>query len=378
MKKVICIILAILFVVALFGCGKEKTPSVSPSPDNSSPSPGNTDTPEPEKESEKPGKIDPKDRDPYRIVYLCPGLTIQWCADVAAGLESFEDEYNFELIAAESSNKNDTYLTLLETYCDQDIDGFVLMCPEDIGASAKEIIGNAGKPVLFESIALVDANKKLLTSGVELNAYDCGAGCSRWLAENYKTYLGDVDMSELGFVVVTFTNMVNMKLRSDGALETFEECMPDCKNLFTADLVSQGTGSAEAAYNEVAAVIAGSPNIKYWLVVAVQDAYGQGATRAVEAAGLEDTSLVTSVGGENLILEWEGGYEGCWIACNYFEASFYAAELIPALISVIDGETTVEELWPDWRVEGTNYSSLKISGVMATKDTYKQYASSAR
>jgi ABC-type sugar transport system substrate-binding protein len=359
MKRFFAIALALLLLITLFGCTKTENGNESPDTSPTDQTPTDTSTTD----------------EPKTIVYLCNSLTVQWSQDVADALESFADEYNFKLTAQDSGNNNEKAIQLLETFSAQKVDGFIFMLSRDIGERVNEIALQSGIPYLFESIALVDSNGKIQTSGVELNGYDCGAQCSIWISENYETYLGDVtDWSEAGFISVTFSSVPNLAERNVGAQEAIREYLPECTNIFEADLVSQGTGNAETAYSEVAAVINSNPQVKKWMIVAVQDAYGQGAARAVEGAGFDKQSVVVSVGGENLLKEWDAGYEGCWAACNYFEAYNYAEQLIPGLFSIIDGETTAEELWPEWKVEGTNFSSMRITGKMATKDTYKDVA----
>ena len=118
-------------------------------------------------------------------------------------------------------------------------------------------------------------------------------------------------------------------------------------------------------------ILAAHPEMESWVIVGILDDYARGATRAVESAGIQDKTIVTSVGGEALVLEWDSGYEGCWVMCNYFNALDYSKLLTPAICQVARGETTVSELWPEWNVEGSDYSAVMISGTATTKDTYQ-------
>ena len=138
-----------------------------------------------------------------------------------------------------------------------------------------------------------------------------------------------------------------------------------------ADLLKQGESSAEAAFNEVAKILVAHPETENWVIVGVLDDYARGATRVAEAAGLEDRTLVTSVGGETLVLEWDAGYEGCWVMCNYFNAQMYTKLLAPAICAVARREATVRKLWPEWNVAGSDYSAVLITGVALTHDTYQ-------
>ena len=160
-----------------------------------------------------------------------------------------------------------------------------------------------------------------------------------------------------------------------GAFDGFEETFPDCENVFTADTLSQGELTAEAAYNEVAPILAAHPEIETWFIVGVLDDWAQGATRAIEAAGFEDRTLITSVGGEVLTQEWETGYEGCWMACAYFTGFDFADELWPNMLSVAKGEAAMEDLWPEWKNEGEDFAVCKIPSVAIDRETYlNEYA----
>lgn len=355
MKKTFSLVLAILMIFALFGCAASGDTTESAAPETTVEA---TETATPTQET-------------LDIVYLCASFTIQWCKDIATTLESLEDSLNFKLTSGDAQNDNEAYVTLVETYCDAQVDGFILNARPDINQRLYEIIEEAGIPVIFESNRIADADGNYLTSGVELDAYDCGAGCSTWVAENYESLGFDFsDETTVGFIGITMSSAPSFVNRFNGATETFAAAFPDA-NLFTADLVNQGENSAEAAYTEVATILGANPTIESWVIVGVLDDWGQGAARAVEDASLEDKTILVSVGGEVLTVEWDGGYEGCWVMCNYFNVMDYSKLLAPAICSVARGETTVEDLWPDWTVDGSSFSSVKISGEAATIDTYE-------
>lgn len=355
MKKTLALLLALLMVFALFGCtgGDDASNTTgSDTSDDSTATGGEAAT----------------------IIYLCSSMTIQWCQDIATTLESFESELGFDLIAAESGFDNEKMITLVETYADEGVDGFIINTSEDINARLYEIANAAGIPVLFESTTMKDTDGNLLTSGVELNAYDCGSKSAQYIVDNYQDLGYTVtDQSKVGFIAITYSVYASFVARSNGASDAFAAEFPDA-TYFTADLVSQGDMSAEAAYAEVAAIIASNPSIEMWAIVGVLDDWAMGAARAVEDASLEDSTMITSVGGELLVNEWANAYEGCWVACAYFNAMDYAELLAPAMMQVVNGEATVEDLWPEWKVEGSNFSSYQVTGTLTTKDTYEEIA----
>jgi len=373
MKKIIALFLALLLVFALFGCKpKENTPDTP-----STPADTGTSSETPPSDS---GTIDRNERDPYSILYMCSSLAIMWCKNIETSLLSMEEEYNFKLISADTNRDGDKYISNIETYADQGVDGMLLNADATIAQRAYEVSAEYGVPVVFESTAMRADDGALLTSGVELNAYDVGVTCANWLIDNYKTYWGEeeLDQSTLGILIMTYSPVDSFVLRSNGAHDTLAAAFPDA-NMFIGDLAAQGASNAEAAYNEAAPIVSAHPEIKHWLFSAALDDYGLGANRALEDNNLGtcDISLGATVGGEVLLSQWEEGYDedgkGSWKACAYFEAYDYAEILLPGMIKHLDEGTPIDQLWPDHREAGSDstHASIKISGTPCMKADYK-------
>ena len=160
---------------------------------------------------------------PLEIVYLCSTFMIQWCQDIVTELQSLERKLNFNLTYNSSSNDNEQFVELVEIYCSQCVDGFILNAREGIQERILEIAQEAGIPILFESTRIHGDNNIPLTSGVELDAYNCGAGCAKWVAENHQDYGFDYsDQSKLGFIAVTYSGITSFVIRANGATETFQ------------------------------------------------------------------------------------------------------------------------------------------------------------
>ena len=356
MKKVLAMLLSILMIFALFGCtpGADDTSAEPSTSDVTSSDSAATDSPE-----------------PYQIVYLCPSYTIEWCLGMVTQIAKFEQSYNFKLTAAEGEFDNEKYITTLETLCDEGVDGFILMTMPELQQRAYEICTEAGIPFIYDAIAFTGADGKLFAAGAEMNAIDFGAQCGQWFVDNYENYWTNVDSATLGYIDVTYSSMQSMIERTKGAHDIFTAAFPDCDNLFVADLVGTNT-STEVAAGLVGPILASNPDIEHWVIIGVQDIYAQGATRACEEAGFDvSKALIISVGGENLVPEWDSGYEGMWVAADYCSPIMFTIDELPALMSVVTGEKTVKDLWPDWKLNGNEFASLKLSGTMVTKDTYK-------
>ena len=374
MKRLVALLLAVLLVFTLFAC-KDKTSNGN---GGTTPSGNGGDTTTPTG-SENSGDAR-TGREPYQLVYICGTLTFQWMQNIVTAMESLKEEYNFDLIAADTNSDPSKYPILIETYADQGVDGLIIAPGEDTAQRCWELCDELGVPLLFESTAMRDDNGELLTSGTELDAYQVGESCAQWLADNYKTYWGneELDQSTLGFIGVTHSSIPNFTSRLTGAVETFEKNFPNVpkENIFVADLVAQGVMmTAENAYNEIAPFVAAHSNrITKWMLVGVVCEWGQGGARVFEEYKLDDNALICTAGGEALIVEWEGGnIPKCWVACSYYEAMDYVKWLIPGMIEHLEEGTPIQDLWPEWREEGSSslFASIKIPGVPATIDTYK-------
>jgi ABC-type sugar transport system substrate-binding protein len=362
MKKIIALLLALLMVFSLVACSSSGEDNNGATDDTQSTEPT---------DSADAGN----DGEPYELVYMCSTFAVVWCKNTESAMKSLEDEYNFKLLSTDVDGDMDLWMTNIETYCDQGVDGFVCSADETIAERTYEVTSEYGIPYLFMDTAVRDENGVLLTSGVELDAYQVGVDTATWIVENYKERFGvdSLEGKNVGYISMHYSTYVSFENRCQGAEDTILAAFPDA-TVFKPDLVAQGNMSADSAYNEVSPIVASHPEIDYWLITGVVDDWGLGATRAVESVGLEDKTLITSAGGEALVLEWDNGYDsdgsGCWKACCYYEAMDFVEVLIPGIMSVINGETTVEDIWNDHDEDGTEYASVKISGVNVTKDTY--------
>ena len=376
MRKAITLLLALLMILTLFACGKKTTPSTTSDNPNSdaetTPSSNIVEGKTEEHEKEFTG-LD-ENGDPYTFVYTCRTLTNTFNKNIDTSMKHLSNIYGFNYIGADEEDYNN-YLIMLETYCDQGVDGFILNTNEEIALRAYEVVKEAGVPAVFESTAVRDENGVLQTAGVELNGYGCGAECGIWLGENYKDYFGDIDTKEMGFMSVTYSTVYNFNLRVDGARDKVMETVPGipAENYFVADQVAQGTFGAEPAYNEVAPIISAHPEIKYWLMMTAMDDWGGGVARAAEEFHMDDNILVATPGGHLLVTEWDAGYRGCWAATSYYEAYDFAFVAVGGLLEHFNYGTPLEDLWPEWHEEGSNYSAVKITGVVVTADNYLEY-----
>lgn len=372
MKKVIALLLALLLIFSLAACGSGSSSTSSSASAKTSASASASTSADTSAES-----ANNSDRDPFELVYMCGSFSLVWCKNVETAMKSLQNKYNFTLYSTDYNSDNELCITNVETYCDQGVDGFIMDCGEDIAYRAWEITNEYGIPWITESTCVRDESGVLQTAGVELNAYAVGVDIGKWIVENYKEHFGitgDVDQSKVGFINPTYSVVYSFRNRCAGAKDQIVAALPNCQ-VFEPDLVVEGTLTADAAYNEISPIMAAHPEINYWLITCIIDDWGLGAARCAESLGITNKVLVASAGGEALTLEWDNGYDsdgtGCWKMCDYYEAMDFVEVLVPGMIDVLEGKTTLENLWPDYHEEGSNYSAVQISGKTAMRDNYK-------
>ena len=185
----------------------------------------------------------------------------------------------------------------------------------------------------------------------------------------------DLDYSECGFITVDFSVVYEIKQRADGFYDCLKAEYPELaeNNYWNCDMVVQGGMSAECAYNEIAPVVSGHPEIKHWIVSGGVDDAGQGAARYFESVDRVDDAIVSCVGGETLIGEWDTGYDGCWISAYYTAQMIYTEGIICGLVALIDGRITPDTMWRNHVPEGEKFAKITIPSVFLEKDMYTEY-----
>lgn len=393
MKKAISILLAILMIFTLISCKSgtgagSQSPANAPSPTQSSPSPAAASDPgsasqapevteDPSVNADSAGfftsGVDPHSRKTYKIVYAYT-MTMLLTQMMADSMKAFEDKLNFTLTTSTGELDADRYITNIQTLAGNgDVDGFVAEIDPQVSTRINEIYQELGIPYigLFNSVR--DESGSEIVPCVGLDQFAAGATTIQWLYDNYKTYWGDIDTSEIALLDFTFSTLPDLQARSDGAVAKFKELFPNNTMFFTADAAVTNTVDADSSFKEVSAIFAAHPEVKYWWVPCAIETFAQGAARAAESMSIESKVLITDVGSDVLCSEWENNYDGCWVSCLAISNYLYAAPTISGLISMIDGKSTPESLWPHLRAPGDKCTFYMTSSQMVTKDTYKDY-----
>lgn len=312
--------------------------------------------------------------DKLTLQYLNTSMSVEWIQQIAAALQKLGAENNCEVLVADANRDIDQQLSQIDTAINQQIDGaFLFIVDEGSATAAVDKFNAAGIPVIGETLKLQDGEGNNVAPYVELNAAGVGENCGKWVAENWESTGVDLsDVSTVGIIQDTNSKYRSDLARIDGFMAGIESLEIPEGNVYMADCAAEATSSdnTEASYNQVSAILAAHPEITAWVVMGSVDSYAMGAARAIEAAGLQDTTILVSAGGELAVQEWANGSAPEWKATCYYSAMDFAEQMMAGMLSVLREGKTTEEIYPEFKQDGQTFAAVQISGTMATPETY--------
>ena len=308
--------------------------------------------------------------------YFNTSMTVEWIQHIDEALRKLGEENNFELLNGDANRDINTQLSQVDTAINQGIDGaFLFVVDEGSATAVVDKFNSAGIPVIGETLKLKDGEGNNIAPYVELDAVGVGEKCAEWVIEN-KDDLG-IDLSDASKVGVI--QNTNSKYQSDlnrnvGFESGIGELGIPEENIFMADCAAEASSSdnTEASYNQVSAILSAHPEMKAWIVMSAVDSYAMGAARAIEAGGMQDKAVLVSSGGELAIQEWANGAAPEWKATCYYDAMDFAEKMVEGMLEITRDGKTAEEIYPDFMEDGQKYAAVKITGTMATPETYEE------
>jgi ABC-type sugar transport system substrate-binding protein len=304
---------------------------------------------------------------------MYPGILSE---QMVACFQQVGKKLNYNMSDSCSNNDPELYLQQLEAAAASGkYDGFFLGLDTNIQDRITEILDEYKFPYVSIFNPMRDDGGANIAPTILLDGYSNGSRSIQWLYDNYKTYWGEIDPSKIALVDFTLSIVPDIQSRSDGAIDKFNELLPDNPQ-YTLDSLVGGV-TADNAVNEVTTLVAGHPEIEYWWFMCGIEDLATGATRAIETLGKGDNVLIVTIGDVNLRAEWDGGYQdntfvGCIAISNYL----YAAPAAAGLVAMVDGRATMDTLWQERRAPGDKSTVWLVDSVFITRDTYKDYLSS--
>ena len=312
----------------------------------------------------------------FQIAYLSRGNDAQWPLDVGASIQKLGKEKGFDVTICDAELSAEKQMNQVDEMISKGVDAIILLIVDEGAAEAIATRCREADVVLIgESIPLMDSEGHWVAPQVCLDAYTCGYTCAQWIGENYASLGFDFsDLTQVGFFSIADSRLQNDMNRAEGAEAGIVDAIPGFleENIFFADIAADAASDAlQASFNQVSALISANPQIEYWLTVPVMEDDAIGACRALESAGYADRAIISSIGGERAVLEWPGGQEAPWYAACYFHGMYSAELCVNAALSILNGETTAEEVFPP--EAGESYGFTTFNGEMCTFENYTDY-----
>ena len=390
MKRFFAILLVLVMVFALAACGNDATPAASEAPAASStpaespaapaapaessappasPAPPSTTASAVVPEAPEINVDDPFARDPYHIVYYnhIPSNVAMQCYEA---LVQIGEVWNFTVENQTANADSDFYITNLETILLMEPDGLIIDVTSELAARVSEICRSYDTPVIDVYNNAVDANGVAVIPCVIVDQFANGRTQMQFLIDNYKTFWGDIDTSEIAFLNVDWSQNQDIADRGIGAKELWDEVFPG--QLFLYGDTGYDTISSDTGFSVANSILSANPDVAYWFITVNLEDTALGVARAVEALDIEDKCLITASGAAILPSEWDAGYEGSWIANFSVPPFFYAGTAAMGMLEIIDGKATMDTLWPEYLRPGDQCARYVAVADMMTRDNYKE------
>ena len=390
MKKWLALLLVVIMAFSLFACSGGNSNN-SPSPNNSgtsggsdtsSPassgtgSPGSSETSSPPAGSNNDssagldGTVDHFARDPYTISYVY-GNSAPINIGFTQALEDFGKRMNFTVKSTGADFDPARVLEIIQADIDLGVDGFLINVMSETYPREHEMLREAGIPYINVMGPYFDAQGNNMAPAVAFNGYQAGSDITDWWLDNYPAYLGDADLSSIGFMVVTFTVALEFTERSDGALDRFRELHPELEdNIYYVDLTNF---SMDIAYDSVAATVSGNAEIEKWVIFAVAEDFAVGANRAVESLNRVGSIIVLTTGNDVAFEEWGNNATPQLVALVPVWKTSMMGAAAEGIIALVDGRETEDTLWKELRRPNDVATLFYVETEVVTRDTYRDF-----
>lgn len=292
---------------------------------------------------------------------------------------TLEEKYNFTIEYATSDGDDELFISTLQTLVDRgDVDGFMVQTSSYMSDVCLPILQESGIPWINQFTEFYDEDGNVATPTCIIPQWQSGYDSLEWICQNYKDYWGDVNTDEIGLITVDYSVSAPLADRTVGIVDCYKEYIGN-DNIFVEDSYAAGEShwmTLEGGYDPVSTIVSSNPDIKYWMFSSCLEYYSQGAARAAEDLGINDSMLISTVGSPMFIDEVEAGYEGAWVGCICINNYAYATPIVLGLRALCDGRATQESLWPDkhnYFSEDDAYGTWLADYAFVTADTYEDY-----
>lgn len=310
----------------------------------------------------------PAEGEKVKIAAIYRDMTQSWFIQESDAAKKMAEQLGTEpLIIGDSKEDPSVYVDVLDNLLSQDIQGLIVnICDQQLSKMTVDKCKEAGIPVIAVDVPLIDEDGNYLAPAIELDSYLSGQNMGEWLT----TYVNENNMmsepESTGIMILAMEKVTSCVPRSDGQYDVLKKSYPDFneKNIIRIDY---GGGTSDEGFNAAAATITAHPEIKTWIVAAANDEGAQGATRALEQAGLDKEAVVVGLGGYHAKDEFRKEYS-CFKASAYIKASTVGEESVKALYENIVNNTPIFEEYKTDKAFGV----YPFSAVMVTAENFEE------
>jgi ABC-type sugar transport system substrate-binding protein len=409
MKKFLAILLALLFVVALFGCAA-KEPQGG---DNKDPKPTSTGSPAtgtPDDGPEFPKYVGYYDPDfdytkfpKYKIAFLSMTAGELWDAfDIA--YENWANKVNiaYTNIWAPTQYSAEEFISGMQTFVDQGYDGLILEGGVQNYERIDEILSEQDVHWLsgLGAARTMSGDNRLLRPQIGFDNYTVGMTTVDLLVEWKEETWPDVPWEKVGMLVLDFSYADDIHTRAIGMEQRWAELFPEFgsydpapdknpENFYIGDIATATNPDQTAAQNLATQFLSNPPkDIDVWLIGTPADLYSVGAANAAEKLGMTDTVCTACQGGVALASRFDSGIDDAWRFAIFTSQQIYAEPIICMLWAFMSGQATPDTIYPEWVdvndkgdvkdengnvIEEHNYPKMMLPVQVIDKDNYQAY-----
>jgi ABC-type sugar transport system substrate-binding protein len=312
--------------------------------------------------------------DPHKFVFV----SLAWdnmTQKIANFWGSWAERMNVTFQSVSSDANQETFISNIETYAGQGYDGFLLNA---YGVTMDQVADLCAENGLsWWSVSEVPRRNDdgtLMGPFVVTNSKQWGDDLVtaeyEWMSENVEGF----NPAETMILVLSLTTISEFEDRSSGCEAAWARLMPEAK-FEICDGLAEGGITPEVGYTMCAQRFAANPDVKYWIVAAVMDTFSLGGVRFVEEYKLEDTAIISSCGGEDLVPLLEEGTEGAWRFCLYGALEIRFNAVFNGLWEVVENGIDPHDFWPDGYIqrEGDQYRGIDAGWIVMTRDNFQDY-----
>ena len=266
MKKLLFVLLAVVFMFSVVGCSMSNLI---------------TETSDASTTSDAEESVEATD-DVITVGFTVQDLTNEYFATLIKGIEDHQDEYGIKVIVNDAKSDATAQVTAIENFVTQGVDAIVIcpidpVAPENAVAEAEA----AGIPVISWS-EFVEGSTGFLTLDQHQYGYTAGTIAGNWIAENFE------NQADAKVMFVYVPEVTALAERGQGLIDGVTDICPDI-----TVVAEQAGNTPEAGMEAAETVLINNPDLN--VIVCGNDAAALGAYEAMAAAG-KDGEKVCIVG----------------------------------------------------------------------------------